>query len=156
MGKWVLFSLIVLLPWWRHQMETFSVSLAIFAGISSVPCEFPTQRPVTRSFDVYFDLRLNKRLCKQWWGWWFETLLCPLWRHSNDDVSDYSMHASVQSWHCGEKIGWNYCSGAAYFYSAVYVLSIAESHDKYSNVQKTSIMTIEIMCYELCIICRVG
>ena len=47
------------------------------------PGEFPTQRPVTRSFDVYFDLRLNKRLCKQSWGWWFETLLCPLWRHSN-------------------------------------------------------------------------
>ena len=28
------------------------------------PGEFPTQRPVTRSFDVYFDLRLNKRLSK--------------------------------------------------------------------------------------------
>ena len=46
------------------------------------PGEFPTQRPVTRSFDVYFDLRPNKRLCKQSWGWWFQTLLCPLWRHS--------------------------------------------------------------------------
>ena len=48
------------------------------------PGEFPTQRPVTRSFDVYFDLRLNKRLCKQSRSWWFETLLCPLWRHSNE------------------------------------------------------------------------
>ena len=47
------------------------------------PGEFPTQRPVTRSFDVYFDLRLNKRLSKQSWGWWFETLLCSLWRHRN-------------------------------------------------------------------------
>ena len=37
------------------------------------PGEFPTQRPVTRSFDVFFDLRLNKRLSKQPWGWWFET-----------------------------------------------------------------------------------
>ena len=43
----------------------------------------PTQRPVTRSFDVYFDLRPNKRLSKQWWGWWFETQSCPLWRHRN-------------------------------------------------------------------------
>ena len=51
------------------------------------PGEFPTQRPVTRSFDVYFDLRLNKRLCKQSWGWWFQTLLCPLWRHSNETES---------------------------------------------------------------------
>ena len=71
------------ISWWRHQMETFSALLAIFAGNSPVPGEFPTQRPVTRSFDVYFDPRLNKRLCKQSWGWWFETLLCPLWRHSN-------------------------------------------------------------------------
>ena len=29
------------------------------------PDEFPAQRPVTRSFDVFFDLRLNKRLSKQ-------------------------------------------------------------------------------------------
>ena len=64
-----------ILSWWRHQMETFSALLAIFAGNSPVPGEFPTQRPVTRSFDVYFDLRPNKRLSKQSWGWWFETLI---------------------------------------------------------------------------------
>ena len=45
--------------------------------------EFPTRRPVTRSFDVYFDLRPNKRLSKQSLGWWFETLSPPLWRHRN-------------------------------------------------------------------------
>ena len=43
----------------------------------------PGHRPVTRSFDVFFDLCLNKRLSKQWWGWWFETPSHPLWRHSN-------------------------------------------------------------------------
>ena len=68
---------------WRHQMETFSALLAICAGNSTVPGEFPTQRPVTQSFDVFLDLRLNKRLSKQWWGWWFETPSCPLWRHCN-------------------------------------------------------------------------
>ena len=47
------------------------------------PGEFSTQRPVTRSFDVFFDLRLNKRVSKQSWGWWFETLSRPLWRHCN-------------------------------------------------------------------------
>ena len=47
------------------------------------PGEFPAQRPVTRSFDVYFDLRPNKRLSKQSLGWWFETLSPPLWRHRN-------------------------------------------------------------------------
>ena len=60
------------LSWWRHQMEIFSALLAICAGNSPVPGEFPTQRPVTRSFDVYFNLRPNKRLSKQSWGWWFE------------------------------------------------------------------------------------
>ena len=46
--------------------------------------EFPAQRPVTRSFDVFFDLRPNKRLCKQAWGWRFETSSSSLWRHCND------------------------------------------------------------------------
>ena len=64
-------------------METFSALLAICAGNSPVPGEFPTQRPMTRSFDVYFDLRPNKRLSKQSWGWWFETPSRPLWRHRN-------------------------------------------------------------------------
>ena len=72
--------------WWRHQMETFSALLAICAGNSPVPGEFPTQRPVTRGFDVFFDLRPNNRLSKQWWSWWFETPTCPLWRHRNVSV----------------------------------------------------------------------
>ena len=79
-----------LAAWWRHQMETFSALLAICAGNSPVPGEFPTLRPVTRSFDVFLDLRLNKRLSKQPWGWWFETLSCPLWRHRN----------GLKSWTC--------------------------------------------------------
>ena len=45
-------------------METFSALLAICAGNSPVTGEFLTQRPVTRSFDVFFDLHLNKRLSK--------------------------------------------------------------------------------------------
>ena len=45
--------------------------------------EFLAQRPVTRSFDAWFDLCLNKLLRKQSWGWWFETLWRPLWRHCN-------------------------------------------------------------------------
>ena len=70
-------------PGWRHQMETFSAFLALCVGNSSVPGEFPAQRPVMRSFDVFFDMRPNKRLSKQSWGWWFETLSCSLWRHCN-------------------------------------------------------------------------
>ena len=74
--------------WWRHQMEAFSTSLAICVGNSPVTGEFPTQRPVTRSFDVFFDLRLNKRLSKQSVIWWFVTPLRPLWRHCNVVTSD--------------------------------------------------------------------
>ena len=69
--------------WWRHQMGTFSALLTVCAGNSPVPGEFPTQRPVTQSFDVSFDLRLNKWLSKQSWGRWLETLSRPLRRHRN-------------------------------------------------------------------------
>ena len=69
--------------WWRHQMETFSTLLTLCAGNSKVTGGFPSQRPVMRNFGVFFDLRLNKRSGKRWWGWWFETPSCPLWRHFN-------------------------------------------------------------------------
>ena len=72
--------------WWRHQIETFSVLLAICVGNSPVTGEVPAKRPVTRSLSVFFDLRLNKRLSKQWWGWWFETLSRPLIRHCNYNI----------------------------------------------------------------------
>ena len=49
-------------------MEAFSALLAICAG----------------SFDIFFDLRVNKPLIKQSWDWWFETPSCPLWRHCNE------------------------------------------------------------------------
>ena len=70
-------------PWWRHQMKAFSALLAFCVGNSPVTGEFPSERPMTRSFDVFFDLHLNKQLSKQSWGWWFETPSRPLWCHSN-------------------------------------------------------------------------
>ena len=56
-------------------------------GEFTVPGEVPAQRPVTRNFDVFFYLRLNKRLSKQSCGWWFETLSRPLRRHCNGFIS---------------------------------------------------------------------
>ena len=50
-------------------------------SITFSTCEFPSQRPVTRNFDVFLYMRLNKWLSKQSWGWWFEMPSCPLWRH---------------------------------------------------------------------------
>ena len=72
-----------------HYMMTSSNEI-IFRGTGPLcgeftgPGDFPAQRPVTRSFDVFFDLRLNKRLGKQLWGWWFETPLWSLWHLCND------------------------------------------------------------------------
>ena len=71
------------------QMETYSALLAICSGNSPVAGEFPTQRPVMRNFDAFFDLRQNKRLSKQSWGWWFETPSHPLCRHCNAYHSVY-------------------------------------------------------------------
>ena len=77
------------LSWWRHQMESFSALLALCVGNSPVPVNYPHKgqwpvwyktkfgsqnfgyliwfctRLVTRRCDVFFDLRLNKRLGKQ-------------------------------------------------------------------------------------------
>ena len=55
--------------WWCHQMETFSTLLALCEGNTPLTGGFPSQRPVTQSFDVFFDLHLNKRLCKQSRRW---------------------------------------------------------------------------------------
>ena len=59
----------------------------------------PPQRTVTRGFDVFFDLRLNKRLSKQSWGWWFETPSRSLWRHCN---------AMAINWSHGIRCNWNF------------------------------------------------
>ena len=69
--------------WWRHQMETFSTLLALSAVNSPVTGEFPPQRPVTWSFDVFFDLSLNQQLSKQWGYQWFEKPSSSLWRYCN-------------------------------------------------------------------------
>ena len=53
------------------------------AGNSPVTGEFSSHRPVTRGFDVFFDLRLNRQLSKQSRRRWFETPSRSLWRHCN-------------------------------------------------------------------------
>ena len=72
----------------------FTALLALCEGNSPVTGEFPSQRPVTRSFDAFFDLCLNKRLSKQSWGCWFETPSRSLWRHCNDinQTDNYMIH----------------------------------------------------------------
>ena len=73
--------------WWRHLMGTSS-ALLDFCG--SIHYELSYQRPVTRGFDVIFDLRLNKRLSKQSRRRWFETPSQPLLGHRYVNISHES------------------------------------------------------------------
>ena len=57
--------------------------LALCEGNPPVTGGFPSQRPVARSFDILFGLRLNKRLNKRLRGRWFDTPSRSLWRHCN-------------------------------------------------------------------------
>ena len=77
--------------------ETFSALLAICAGNSPVTGEFPAQRPMTRSLDVFFDLGLSRQLSKQCRRWWFETLPRSLLRHCNvtDRYREFTVLASM-------------------------------------------------------------
>ena len=76
------------------------------------PAEFPTQMPVTRSFDVFFDLRLNKRLSKQPRGWWCEAQSWSLWRHCNVMPTNCGPYIS----HKGQSQG---CTWAVLYVEAV-------------------------------------
>ena len=112
------------ISWWRHQMETFSALLAICAGNSPVHGEFPAQRSTTRSFYASFDIRPNKRLSKQSWGWWFETPSRPLWRHCNDSVASSYAPSDL----CGIWIGVRMGSTGFRRYPANRVLSVMRKH----------------------------
>ena len=76
---------------WKHFPRYWSFVRGIHQSpVNPPPPPPPPQRPVTRSFDVFFDLCLNKRLSKQSWGWWFETPSRPLWRHNNVCTHGYT------------------------------------------------------------------
>ena len=68
---------------WKHFPY---VLLALCEGNSPIISEFPSQRPVMRSFEVFFDLHQNKRLSKHLWRRWFETPSRSLWRHCNEQL----------------------------------------------------------------------
>ena len=95
---------------WKH----FPRYWPLCAGNSPVTGEFPSQRPVTRSFDVFFDLRLNKRLCKQSWGWWFETQSRSLCRQCNAAI----FAESYDRWYFSIS-DFDVCLGSVFYISIV-------------------------------------
>ena len=68
--------------WWRHQMEFFRVT-GLLCGSYTGHRWIPSQRPVTRNFDIFFDLHPNKQLSKESWGCWFGASSRSLWRYCN-------------------------------------------------------------------------
>ena len=72
---------------WRIMMTSSNGNIfrvtGLLCGEFTGPRWIPAQRPVTRSFEVSFDLHPNKQLSKQSWGWWSETPSSSLWRHRN-------------------------------------------------------------------------
>ena len=76
---------------WCHHMETFSMLLALCAGNSPVTGEFPSQRPVTWSFDVYFDLRING---------WVNNHETGNWRHPHNHYDVTVMYENTNIHPC--------------------------------------------------------
>ena len=110
--------------WWRHQMETFSALLPLCAGNSPVTGEFPSQRPVTRSFDFFFDLSLYKWLIKQSRRRWFETPLRSFWRHTNNNPGPVRYKSSTSGANSG-RIKQNYVTlQRSNFYGTPFCISV--------------------------------
>ena len=72
-------------------MDAFSALLDLCVRNSPVTGEFPAQRLVTRAFDIFFDVRLNKWLGKQSRRRLFDTSSNPLWLNCNDAYNFLSM-----------------------------------------------------------------
>ena len=75
-------------PYLPYMMTSSNGSIFRVTGPLCGEFTGPRWIPRTKASDAelwcFFDLRQNKRLSKQWWGWWFETTSSPLWRNCND------------------------------------------------------------------------
>ena len=112
-----------------------SVLLALCLQNSPVTGEFASQRPVAQSFDVFFDLLLNKRLSKQSRHQWFETPSPSVWHHCNVMVSSHLTVYSWQSVHMCYNIKW-------WNYGLLQIIRV-------ENINKTFKLVTEIMYIEV-------
>ena len=74
--------------WWRHQMEHFPRYTSPLWGEFTGHRWIPLTKASDTSFDVFFDLRLNKQFSKPSRHWWCETPSCSLWRQRDDCLYD--------------------------------------------------------------------
>ena len=101
-------------------METFSELLALCEWnpplSGGFPSQSPSQRPVTRSFHAFFNLRLNIRLGKLSRRRWFETPSRSLWRH-HKEWSNHMHRWISQRNHRGCPIKSNQCENISIFFN---------------------------------------
>ena len=140
-----------------NQMETFSTYLAICAGNSPVNSLHKGQG--CRALMLFFDLRLNKRLSKQSWGWWFETPSRPLWRHNN--TIEYRSRNEISNvWNTISSIVFMYYMCHHWYYCGLQVYILSEQlwlrqhyqssiWGMYVSSQKGYVLYVE---YMLCVV----
>ena len=98
--------IVLCLPWHSETSSLHGIIMAswngnifhvtgLCAGNSPVNGEFPSQRPVMRSFENVFDLCLNKRSSKLSRRRWFETQSRSLWRHCNVCGQNGNLHVCM-------------------------------------------------------------
>ena len=81
---------------------------------------FPSQRPVTRSFDVFFVLRLKKRLGKQSGQRWSETPCGSLWRHCNGCIMWLHGDTCIFLWRSWHSVMMHYNPKEKVFWIVIY------------------------------------
>ena len=102
------------------------------------PGEFPAQSPVTGSFDVFFALRLNKRLSKHSRGWWFETAPWSLWRQCNATGKNCWPPLIFVCIYCGIIIKSEYDYACEIICRHLYVYMIFDVRKNITSLSKTS------------------
>ena len=105
----------------------------IFRVTGPLRGEFTAQRPMTRCFDVSSDLRLNKRLSKQSWGWWFDTPSGPLWRHRNDRLQQFYTVHNIIRWADNRTPLWDKPISLGTEYSIPLLIVISSASHIYGN-----------------------
>ena len=99
--------------------------------------EFPSQRPYTRKFDNFFDLRLNKWLRKQSRRRWFETQLRSLWRHCNaEGPDDYIGQHCCRHWLGAEQATSHYLHQCWPSYQTLYGVTMISYLSNLTDVMK--------------------
>ena len=113
---------------------------------------FPSQRPVTGSFGVFFDLRLNKRLSKRSRRRWFEMSSRSLWCHCNAQKLYALYHALyIISWNL-----FNVVFHITHYNESVHNCRRNDSYIKnYRGYRDYLSYTSLFVCVCVCVVCEI-